>query len=293
MCLSATFGLTGWLQDTQKICRSVSSLSPSFTCIDRKETSTSVLPRSRCSWLQEVLLKKKERESVRKPWAWVHLLVLLNGLLLGLGDDAFQFVEASLHLSEAQPGVLLLPPDALQLFLTVLLSDAGTLLPLLDALRKDLIDPTVENKSYLSTGSDSNLGKGDDVSSYLAANFMPQSSEQYLEFGLEAATQPGPKHWRCPVPSRSSPFSPHLLLSLCFCFCLCRRDSFCVFTEQRQLTGPTTFSSGYYKQRRNSYFFIKLLFSSLDVFHLHGFFAQNWTQVQIIILVAKIRLHNN
>lgn len=55
-------------------------------------------------------------------------------------------MEASLHLSEAQPGVLLLPPDAFQLLLAVLLSDAGTLLPLLDALRKDLIEPTVENK---------------------------------------------------------------------------------------------------------------------------------------------------
>lgn len=55
-------------------------------------------------------------------------------------------MEASLHLSEAQPGVLLLPPDAFQLLLAVLLSDAGTLLPLLDALRKDLIDPTVESK---------------------------------------------------------------------------------------------------------------------------------------------------
>lgn len=93
---------------------------------------------------------EKQRERVRKLWARVHLLVLLNGLLLGLGDDAFQFVEASLHLSEAQPGVLLLPPDALQLFLAVLLSDAGALLPLLDALGKDLIDPTVKNKSYLS-----------------------------------------------------------------------------------------------------------------------------------------------
>lgn len=40
MCLSATFGLTGWLQDTQKICRSVSSLSPSFTFVkDIKEAS--------------------------------------------------------------------------------------------------------------------------------------------------------------------------------------------------------------------------------------------------------------
>lgn len=71
---------------------------------------------------------------------------------------------------------------------------------------------------------------------------MPQSSEQYLEFGLEAATQPGPKHWRCPVLSRTSPFSPYLVLSLCFCFCLCRRDSFCVFKEPNQFNSQTTFS---------------------------------------------------
>lgn len=30
--------------------------------------------------------------------------------------------------------------------------------------------------------------------SYLAANFMPQSSEQYLELGLAPATQFGPRH---------------------------------------------------------------------------------------------------
>lgn len=63
-------------------------------------------------------------------------------------------------------------------------------------------------------------------SSYLAANFMPQSSEQYLELGLDASTQLGPRHWRCPVLSRRSPFSLYLVLSLCFCFCLWRRDSF-------------------------------------------------------------------
>lgn len=76
-----------------------------------------------------------------------HLLVLLNRLLLGLGDDAFQFVEASLHLCKAEPGVLLFPTDALQLLLTVLLSDAWTLLPLLYALREDLIDPAVDENS--------------------------------------------------------------------------------------------------------------------------------------------------
>lgn len=107
----------------------MSSLSPSFTFKNIRETSASV-----------------SREAGRKRRGGARLFVLLNGLLLGLGDDALQFVEASLHLGEAQPGVLLLPPDALQLLLAVLLSDAGTLLPLLDALRKDLVDPTVGNK---------------------------------------------------------------------------------------------------------------------------------------------------
>lgn len=72
----------------------------------------------------------------------MHLLILLNCLLLGLGDDAFQLVEAALHVSEAESGVLLVPADALELLLAVLFSDTGTLLPLLDPLWEDLVDPT-------------------------------------------------------------------------------------------------------------------------------------------------------
>lgn len=56
-------------------------------------------------------------------------------------------MEASLHLCKAEPGVLLFPTDALQLLLTMLLSDAWTLLPLLYALREDLIDPAVDENS--------------------------------------------------------------------------------------------------------------------------------------------------
>lgn len=73
-----------------------------------------------------------------------HLLVLLNCLLLGLSNDAFKFMKTSLHIREAQTGILLFPADALQLLLTMFLSDAGTLLPLLDTLREDLIDPAVD-----------------------------------------------------------------------------------------------------------------------------------------------------
>lgn len=56
-------------------------------------------------------------------------------------------MEAPLHLSEAQTGVLLVPPDSLQLFLAVLLGDAGALLPLLYALREDLINAAVDDKN--------------------------------------------------------------------------------------------------------------------------------------------------
>lgn len=56
-------------------------------------------------------------------------------------------MKAPLHVGEAQPGVLLLPTDALQLLLSVLLCNAGTLLPLLDTLREDLVDPAVEQNA--------------------------------------------------------------------------------------------------------------------------------------------------
>lgn len=82
------------------------------------------------------------------PETCAHLLVLLNRLLLRFGDDALQFVEASLHLGEAEPGVLLVPAYPLQLLLTVFLGNAGALLPLLDALREDLIDPADKNKDF-------------------------------------------------------------------------------------------------------------------------------------------------
>ena len=68
--------------------------------------------------------------------------------------------------------------------------------------------------------------------SYLAASFMPHSSEQYLELARAASTQLGPRHCRCPPPSLASPLLLCRSLSLCFCFGLCRRDSFwCKFTK--------------------------------------------------------------
>lgn len=72
--------------------------------------------------------------------AYTHLLILLDSLLLSPSNDSLQLMEAALHILQPQPGALLLPPDALQQLLAVLLSHAWALLPLLDALRQDLID---------------------------------------------------------------------------------------------------------------------------------------------------------
>lgn len=74
--------------------------------------------------------------------AGTHLLVLLDLLLLGVGDDDLQLVEALLHQREAEPRRLLLLPDSLQLPAAHLLGHAWTLLPLLDPLGKDLVDAT-------------------------------------------------------------------------------------------------------------------------------------------------------
>ena len=71
-----------------------------------------------------------------------YLLVLLDLLQFGIGDDAFELVESFLHQSETEPGRLLLLPDSLQLSPPHLLGNTGTLLPLLDPLREDLIDTT-------------------------------------------------------------------------------------------------------------------------------------------------------
>lgn len=88
-------------------------ITVAFIHLQRKKRDVNQRSASLPVFLTSKSPAEKQRERVRKLWARVHLLVLLNGLLLGLGDDAFQFMEASLHLSEAQPGVLLLPPDAL------------------------------------------------------------------------------------------------------------------------------------------------------------------------------------
>lgn len=80
--------------------------------------------------------------------AFSYLLVVLDLLLLGHSNDAFQLVKTLLHQREAEPGCLLLFPDAFQLPPPHFLGNAGTLLPLLDPLREDLIDATVGHTKH-------------------------------------------------------------------------------------------------------------------------------------------------
>lgn len=72
--------------------------------------------------------------------------MLLDLLKLGGGDDTFQIMEAFFHLCEAEPRRLLLLPDSLELPAAHLFSNTGALLPLLNPLRKDLVDPTAGQK---------------------------------------------------------------------------------------------------------------------------------------------------
>lgn len=68
--------------------------------------------------------------------------MVLDLLLFGVSNDAFQLVETFLHHREAEPCRLLLLPDSLQLSPPHLLGNTWTLLPLLDPLGEDLIDTT-------------------------------------------------------------------------------------------------------------------------------------------------------
>ena len=80
-----------------------------------------------------------------------HLLILSHSLLLGTCNDGLKFVESALHFLKAGAGTLLLTATAFQEFLTMLLSNAGALLPLLDALGEDLVDAAT-GSSGLSAG---------------------------------------------------------------------------------------------------------------------------------------------
>lgn len=70
----------------------------------------------------------------------IHLLIAAHSLLLAAQNYGLKFMEMALHVLQAGVNVLLLTVDALQHFFALLLSNAGTLLPLLDALGQNPID---------------------------------------------------------------------------------------------------------------------------------------------------------
>ena len=63
-----------------------------------------------------------------------------DGGVLGALDEGVQLLVLEVHLAQLVARLQLLPPDALQRHLVVLLRDARARLPLLDALRQNLID---------------------------------------------------------------------------------------------------------------------------------------------------------
>lgn len=69
-----------------------------------------------------------------------HLFILTDSLLLGTKNDGLKLMESALHFLKAGAGALLLTANTFEQLLPVLLGNAGTLLPLLDALGEDLID---------------------------------------------------------------------------------------------------------------------------------------------------------
>lgn len=83
----------------------------------------------------------RTRHGVLCRWALLaHLLILADSLLLGTKNDGLELMESAFHFLKAGAGALLLTANTFEQLLPVLLSNTGTLLPLLDALREDLVD---------------------------------------------------------------------------------------------------------------------------------------------------------
>lgn len=147
MWRSATLGLTGWLQDTQKIWKSVSS-SPSLTFREKKSIVQDSVTCLQC--LQQCKYHAGTMVMMNSD-----LFVVLYDLLFGLSYDALQLVETFFHFSESHASWLLLTADSLQKFLGLFFCNARALLPLLDTLGQDLVDSTGKTKRH--NCSESNL----------------------------------------------------------------------------------------------------------------------------------------
>lgn len=69
-----------------------------------------------------------------------HLFILAHSLLLGTQNDGLELMESAFHFLKTGAGTLLLTANTFKQLFAMLFSNAGALLPLLDALGKDLID---------------------------------------------------------------------------------------------------------------------------------------------------------
>lgn len=93
-----------------------------------------------------------------------HLLILTHSLLLGTRNDGLELMESPLHFLKAGAGALLLTANAFEQLLAVLLSNAGALLPLLDALREDLIDAAAGSSGSSASRKVTNKRRASEVS---------------------------------------------------------------------------------------------------------------------------------
>lgn len=93
---------------------------------------------------------KQCREGMGREWYQVsfhhilptstHLLILAYSLLLATSNDGLKFMVLMLQVLQVVEDILLLMDEAFDHFLAMLLSNAGAVLPLLEALGQDIID---------------------------------------------------------------------------------------------------------------------------------------------------------
>lgn len=75
-----------------------------------------------------------------------HLLILADSLLLATYNDGLKFMVLTVQVLQVGVNILLLMDDVLKHFLAMLLSNAGAILPLLEALGHDIVDASGRGK---------------------------------------------------------------------------------------------------------------------------------------------------
>ena len=154
MCLRALAGLIGWPQDTQKILRSASSLSPSVFC--RNQTRLFTLLIHNCQHDAHASNSVPHRlltrirmafwlaapKSLLSPSQNTYVLIQCHFLPLGSVDQVIQFDDLAVQFSDLLLGFFHLASHLLQGFLVIFFSNTGTTLPLLNTLGQELKQTT-------------------------------------------------------------------------------------------------------------------------------------------------------